>query len=217
MSDSAVSVSAVRASAASAPARKPAGIILAAGTSSRMGRDKALLPFRGSTFLNHLIALLSSKTDPLIVVLGHNAGTIRKTLPAGTRIVVNQCYELGMLSSLQTGLRALPVEANSALFTPVDHPAVRGETIDSLIAAFHRSGQPLVIPRYEGRRGHPAILSREILDAILDLSPGASAKDVIRSHRHHTFFLDTADPGILSDIDLPADYQALIARDEPAL
>ena len=188
---------------------KPAGIILAAGESSRMGRDKALLPFRGATFLNHLISVLLPRVQPLIVVLGHHAETIRDSMAAGPQVAVNPDYKLGMLSSLQAGIRALPPEAEAALFTLVDHPAVHESTVDQLLEAFRTSAKPLVIPCYGERRGHPVIASCAVLDEMLDLTPDASPKDVIRAHRAETHLVDVDDPGILRDIDLPSDYEKL--------
>jgi molybdenum cofactor cytidylyltransferase len=190
---------------------KPAGIILSAGESSRMGRDKALLPYRGSTFLNHLVVLLLPRVEPLIVVLGHHAETIAASLPVvdGLQVVVNEDYRQGMLTSLQTGLRAVPPAVETVLFTLVDHPAVRPETVDRLIAEFQRSGRRLAIPRYGGRRGHPILLARGVAEPILALPANASAKEVVHQHSSETLFLDVDDPGVLRDIDLPADYADL--------
>ena len=176
-----------------------------------MGRDKALLEFRGTTFLNHLIAVLLPRVDPLVVVLGHHADTIRNHIAAGPKVVVNLDYKLGMLSSLQAGIRALPPACQAGLFTLVDHPTVRETTLDQLLAAFQEPGKLLVIPRYANRRGHPVIASRAVLSEIVDLSPDASAKDVIRAYRAETRFVDVDDPGILRDIDLPSDYAELAA------
>jgi molybdenum cofactor cytidylyltransferase len=191
---------------------KPAAIILAAGESSRMGRDKALLAYRDSTFLNHLITIFLSRADPLIVVLGHHAAEIETSIaPAGeVKVIVNANHKQGMLTSLQAGLRAIPADAPAVMFTLVDHPAVRPETIDWLIEEFLRGGSALAIPRYGERRGHPVILSRSVAGEILALPPESSAKEVIRSHRNATLFLDADDPGVLCDVDLPSDYQALI-------
>jgi molybdenum cofactor cytidylyltransferase len=96
------------------------------------------------------------------------------------------------------------------MFTLVDHPAVRPETIDRLIEEFHHGGSLLVIPSYGERRGHPVILARQVANEILALPAESSAKDVIRSHRGETLFVDGDDPGVLCDVDLPSDYQALI-------
>ena len=193
----------------SAPVAKPAGIILAAGESSRMGRDKALLAYRGTTFLNYLISILQPRIEPLIVVLGHHADSIRRSVAVGPRIVVNPDYRRGMLSSLQVGIRVLPPEVEAALFTLVDHPAVAGSTVDQLLAAFADSGKALIIPRYGDRRGHPVIATRAVLQKMMALPPQASPKDVIHAHRSETEFIDVDDRGILRDIDFPSDYDKL--------
>ncbi len=186
--------------------RFPAGVILAAGESSRMGRDKALLPYANTTFLEHLIQLFLSHVSPVVVVLGHHADLIRAALPSlpGLEIVVNPNYPAGQLSSLQTGLRT--VTADSVLLTLVDHPAVAGSTLDRLLAHPHA---PLVIPRYRNRRGHPILLAGGLIGEILALPPEATAKQVIHSHLSEAILLDLDDPGILRDIDTPEDYRTL--------
>jgi molybdenum cofactor cytidylyltransferase len=183
-----------------------------------MGRDKALLDYRGSTFLNHLISLFLSRLSPVVVVLGHNAPAIRAAIaagpatePADLRVVINDRYKLGMLSSLQAGIRALPPGAPGALFTLVDHPAVQGPTLDQLVEEFARGDAPVVIPRYQAKRGHPVAASRAILEEILALPAEASAKDVIHAHRPETRFLDVDDPGVITDVDSPPDYEDLQA------
>jgi molybdenum cofactor cytidylyltransferase len=198
---------------------KPAGIILAAGESSRMGRDKALLLYQGSTFLNHLISILLPRVDPLIVVLGHHRDEIAAslTMVPGLRVLTNPDYKSGMLTSLQTGLRAVG-GAEAILFTLVDIPAVRPHTIDRIAAGFSSEHPALVIPRYNARRGHPVLLSRRVAEAILALPPQSSAKDVIHAYRQETKFIDVDDPGVLRDIDRPADYEELMReREDEAL
>lgn len=191
---------------------KPAGIILAGGLSSRMGRDKATLPYRGSTFLNHLIGLLAPRVTPLVVVLGHNAEVIRSTIDVQFSVTVaaNPNFEQGMLSSLQTGIRALPAGIEAALFTLVDLPAVAEDTVDRLLAAFESGAQLLTIPRCGGRRGHPVIARGAILDEIAALPTNASAKTVIHAHRPETLFVEVNDERIFRDVDVPEDYAALV-------
>ncbi len=191
-----------------------AGLIFAAGESTRMGRDKALLDFHGSTFLNRLIDLFLPRVSPLAVVLGHHAAAIRGTISAGplqVQVVVNEQYKQGMLSSFQAGIRALPPAVSTAMFTLVDHPAVRESTLDQLIETFEREQPLLVIPRYQGQRGHPVVAARSILDQILALPADSSAKNVIRAHRAETIFVDVSDPGVVTDVDSPLEYQELRA------
>lgn len=191
---------------------KPAGIILAAGRSSRMGRDKANLPYRGSTFLNHLIGLLEPRVKPLVVVLGHNAELIRPTIDSRfpVTVAVNPNFQQGMLSSLQAGIRALPADSEAALFTLVDLPGVTADTIERLLAAFDPGTQLLTIPRCDGRRGHPVIARRAVLEEIVALPPNDSPKSVIHARRAETVFVDVDDAEIFRDVDLPEDYNALV-------
>jgi molybdenum cofactor cytidylyltransferase len=191
----------------------PSGIILAAGESSRMGADKALLDYQGSTFLERLIYLFLPRVAPVVVVLGHNAEKIREVIPGervGLQIAINPDYRTGQLSSLQTGIRALPMEAPGALVTLVDHPAVSGATIDALLHSFETDAPPLVIPRYQGRHGHPVLFSRLLLDELLALPVSASAKQVVRAHQALTAYIDVSDSGVVQDVDTPADYRSLL-------
>ena len=176
-----------------------------------MGRDKALLSYQGSTFLNHIVFQFVSRLDPVIVVLGHHAEQIRASIEPSPRlrVVVNDQYKLGMLSSLQEGIRALPDGIEAAMFTLVDHPAVEAATLDRLISERERTDAPLLIPRLGGRRGHPVIASRVVLDDMLRLPSDSSPKSVVRRHRERTLYVDVEDPGVLKDIDRPSDYAAL--------
>lgn len=190
---------------------KSAGLILAAGESRRMGAPKALLDFHGETFLGRLTRLFAGRCDPVIVVLGAHATEIERAVPApsGIRYVINDSWRHGQTSSFLRGLREIPAEAPGILFTLVDHPAVAPETLDRLLAADGR----LRIPRHDGRRGHPIWLSRDLLPEFAALPPGGAARDVVRAHYPEAVWIDTADAGILADIDNPAEYRALIGAE----
>lgn len=189
--------------------RAVAAIILAAGESRRMGAPKALLHFRGQTFLDGLIARLEAHCHPVIAVLGHDAERIRSAVAAAADYVVNPNYALGMLSSLQCGLRALPEPVSDAVFTLVDHPDPAGTTIAAVV---NEPAAPVVIPRFEGRKGHPVRLSRAVIEELLALPPTARPTDVLYRHIAATRFLDTGDPGVVDDVDDPAAYHAFLAR-----
>ncbi len=188
-----------------------AGLILAAGRSSRMGSDKALLDFRGRPFLSHLAYLLLPRVDSLVVVLGHHEQRVREALPASSRIrvAVNRDYDRGMLTSLQCGLSQIGQQVDAVLWMLVDHPAVRGHTLDRLLGAAADSRAPLVIPRHGGERGHPVVLSKRVMRDLLDLDPSCSPQDVVRGYYREAHFLDTADKGVVLDIDRPEDYRGL--------
>ena len=180
---------------------KPAAILLAGGASTRMGRPKALLPIGGDTFLGRLIGIYAPCCEPVIVVLGHQWQAIRAAMDAKAEWVVNPEPERGQFSSLQVGLRALPAGAD-CLFQPIDYPAVAAATVTLLAAT---AGE-LVIPRYEGERGHPVRLSPGIVAELLALEPTAQARDVIRAHYSAATFVDVADAGVVTDIDTPEDF-----------
>ena len=183
-----------------------AGLILAAGESRRMGFPKALLQYRGETFLDTLIALFGVQCSPVIVVLGAGAGDIRERAARPATFAVNPRWPLGQTTSMQCGLRAVAPDAEGVLFTLVDHPAVSPATIDALL-----NGQrPLVrVPRFGNRRGHPIWFSRELIPEFLALPETGAARDVVRSHVAETEFLDVDDPGILADIDDAEAYRRL--------
>lgn len=193
-----------------------AGLILAGGASTRMGSPKALLACQGETFLDRLIGILATCCRPVIVVLGHEAETIRAGLSRAGQatFVVNENYQDGQLSSLQCGLAAVPAEPDGVLFTPVDHPAVAPATVAALTEAFARRAGALVIPRFRGRHGHPVCCARELIPEFLALGGDSQAREVIHRHSSQTCYVDVDDPGILADVDDPEAYRSLIQSPE---
>jgi molybdenum cofactor cytidylyltransferase len=190
---------------------KIAGIVLAAGASSRMGSPKALLGYKGETFAGRLIRVLSRACDPVVIVLGYHADAIRPSLEGRARIVLNPSPERGQLSSLQTALAALPAGTEAFMFTPVDCPAIAEETVDCIAAGLQAraSGTMLVIPSYRGRHGHPVGAVRMIADELLGLPPEGQARQVIHRHIAETRYIEVDDAGILTDIDDPESYRRL--------
>jgi molybdenum cofactor cytidylyltransferase len=185
-----------------------AGLILAAGESSRMGSPKAILHFQGETFLDTLIALFATRCSTVIVVLGAAAETIRAGTHRDAVFVYNADYRSGQTSSLQVGLRAVPADADGVLFTLVDHPSVAAKTIEALL----EPPFPLIrIPRFVGERGHPVWFRRDLIPEFLALPATGAANQVVRAHRAQTEFLEVSDPGVVADIDDPAAYQELLA------
>jgi molybdenum cofactor cytidylyltransferase len=188
-----------------------AGIILAAGASSRMGSPKSLLVYRNETFVERLVRVISRVCDPVIVVLGYHTDAIRPAITGNAVVVINPVPERGQMSSLQTALLALPFDAEGFLFTPVDSPAVEIETVERLAAEFRRRDPHtlLVIPRFEGQRGHPVFAARSIADELIALPATAQARDVVHNHIPETAYVDIDDPGILTDIDDREAYRRL--------
>jgi CTP:molybdopterin cytidylyltransferase MocA len=186
-----------------------AGIILAAGESSRMGSPKALLEFRGETFLDRLIACFAAQCLPVIVVVGHEPEVIRAGVraPGKAVFVLNPEYQFGQFSSLRCGLRAVPPEAEGVIFTPVDHPNIEPATVTRLI----ESGAAIAIPQYLGRHGHPVLFSRALIPELLSQPPDSEARTVFHRRQKEIRYIDVADAGILDDIDDPEAYRRLLA------
>jgi molybdenum cofactor cytidylyltransferase len=183
-----------------------AGVILAAGESRRMGFPKALLEYRGETFLDRLIGLFARRCTPVIVVTGAHAERIRAGCARAdeAEFVVNAEWPRGQLTSLQCGLRAVPAAAEGALYTLVDHPAVMESTVAALLEP---AAGLLRIPRRGGRRGHPVWIGRPLFAEFL--AETGAARDVVHRHVDDTRYFDVDDAGILADIDDAEAYRAL--------
>lgn len=193
-----------------------AAILLAAGDSTRMGRPKPLLEWRGAPLLERQIRLYQSQGCAVYVVLGRQADEIASRCPAaaGAALLLNPAPERGMLSSLQIALAALPSSTPAVFFTPVDNPGVALPTLEAL-AALWREGAKLAIPRVRGRRGHPVLVDATLLPGLRGLPGTATPRDFIHSHSGVIVYTDLEDPAITLDVDTPADYAALLEREEP--
>ena len=198
------------------------GVILAAGASSRMGRDKALLAWPPDvthptnwrqTFLGAAIDMLRSYTDLVIVVAGTNEEAILPVVySAGAFLITNPHPERGQFSSLQTGMQeVLNRGRDAAIVTLVDRPPVLPKTVEALRAAFVAAPDPVwsVVPDYEGKHGHPYVVGREMIDAFLHASATSIAREVEHAHQNHIFYQPVNDPRVCSNIDTPEDYQRL--------
>ena len=182
-------------------------IVLAAGKSERMGTPKALLPFRGKTFLENILdAVSQSAIQNTVVVVGHHRNEIgaQVSIP---NFVFNPNYEQGMVTSFQAGIRALPADCSGAVIFLVDHPVVEVETINALVKNF--APNRIVIPVFNGRRGHPVLFSAEVLQEILALPSSQGANIVVRKVPDRIFEVTVDAPGILVDIDTPEDFKNL--------
>ncbi len=136
-----------------------AAVILSGGASSRMGSPKALLAYQGRPFLEHLLDVtVHPKIGVRRVVLGAHAEPIAKSIAlAGDEIVINDDWESGQLSSIQSAIRSLPNGTDGFLLCLIDHPLISKSLVNELIEQFYATPGKIVLPLYEGRRGHPVI------------------------------------------------------------
>lgn len=185
-----------------------AGILLAAGTSSRMGSNKMLFELDGESVLRGAARrMLAGGVSPLLVVLGHEAERAKQEL-AGLpcQVVINPNYEQGINSSLKTGVSAAPAEAQAALVMLADMPFVTSEMLAGLIARYRSSDAPLVISDYEGVNAPPMLYDRSLFDELLAMTGEGCGRQVVKRHRDEAEVLAWP-AAALADLDVPEDYE----------
>jgi molybdenum cofactor cytidylyltransferase len=184
-------------------------IVLAAGSSSRMGRSKATLTMGplGRTFVDAIAETLDAAGVSAVRVVV--APGLDRTPRSG---VVNPNPSAGMLSSVQCGLRAFQDPLDAVLVWPVDHPLVERGTVLAMIAAFRRDGAPIVVPTHGGRRGHPVLFAACVFPELLTADPSCGARAVVHAHDNR-LELAVADRGVIQDIDTPDDYARIFGAE----
>jgi molybdenum cofactor cytidylyltransferase len=174
-----------------------------------MGTQKALLDAGGRTFLARILSSLKDGgAGPLIVVVRSFEDPVAEEARVhGGQVTLNPDPSPGPVSSLQAGIRSLPDAAPGVLSAPVDHPLFSPDTVRALIRGFAKTGAPLVVPAFEGWRGHPVLFGRELFPELLEEDLPEGARTVIRRYLQDRLQLSVEDPGILADIDTPEEYR----------
>jgi CTP:molybdopterin cytidylyltransferase MocA len=188
-------------------AKPLAAAILAAGESRRMGTPKALLPYRGKTFLNHLIEVTRHpRVGITCVILGAHVDRIRKTVTGeAVATVVNADWQQGQLSSIQAAIRSLPPEQTAGLILcPVDHPIVSAALVARLIDEFDSRGKLIALPTFRGRRGHPVIFRASLYTELLQCSPEVGARQLVWAHAADVAEVPTEEEGVVLNLNDPA-------------
>lgn len=187
-------------------------LVLAAGEGRRMGTLKQLLPWSGGqTLLQHVVArvLACEGLGDIRVILGAGAGTIRPYLNSfhDTRlqICLNSCYQEGMLSSIRTGLEGLQGEAFFIILG--DQPFIRTEILDRMLCTFKEENSSILVPVYEGRRGHPVLFSTTYIPEIMELEGEGGLRMLLRRYPRHIHHMSVHEEGIHIDLDYPRDYE----------
>ena len=204
-----------------------AAIILAAGSSSRMGegRHKLLLPLHGRPVLAHVLdTVLASQARPIILVLGHQPEQVRAHIAAYTthpdvQVTENSAYLQGMSTSMRLGIQTLQADVytknederiDSALVLLGDQPLITAQHIDTLIATYRTTGKRIIAPTYEGKRGNPILFDASLFPELLELTGDEGGRSVLERHREEIITIEMGNPLANIDVDTWEAYQRVV-------
>jgi molybdenum cofactor cytidylyltransferase len=190
-------------------------LLLAAGESSRFGSPKALALVQDQPCIQRLTQQLAqSLVEKIIVVLGASAHDIEPYILKHNKIdvVYNKDYKMGQTSSVQVGLRALGENAEGFLLLPVDYPWVLSRTVDVLIQTFREEVPAILIPTYQGRRGHPAIFHSRLRKDILSLNPDEGLNVFARRYPQETALREVVDQGVVATFNTEEEFRQWQAK-----
>jgi len=197
-----------------------AAVILAAGGSTRFGAPKQLLPWQGRPLIAHVADMAwMAGLSPVIVVVGAEAEQVLPAL-AGREVQVlrNYRWSEGMSTSLNLGVAALPSSVEAAIFLPVDQPLVDARFLRSLVAYWQHHDAGIVVPvGREERRGTPVLFTRRFFAELAQLSGDIGGRALFAQYADALVTMPVADPDVLTDVDTPAVYEALLARQSQSL
>jgi molybdenum cofactor cytidylyltransferase len=197
-----------------------AGLIPAAGHSRRMGRSKLALPVAGRTVLEHVVfALRQAGVVPVLVVLGpHVADLAGPAQAAHAEVLLLPEATADMRATVEHGLARLeeryhPGPGDAWMLVPADHPTLDAGPVSQLVAAWRASpGRSIVVPTWQGRRGHPTLVAWNHVAGIRAHPPGAGLNTYFRLHAEQTLELPVDSAAVVEDLDTPEDYERLLSE-----
>jgi len=194
---------------------KISGILLAAGEASRMGCQKLLLPWRGTTILESIVdSYVHSKIFELNVVVNPDNPQIKKALMMKPIVIVeNPDYKEGMSTSIRQGIEATSAQADGYLIGLGDQPLITTDIIDHLVSSFSKECPGIVICSHQGKRGHPVIFARKFRRALLALERDKGGQMIIKQHSDEIQQVESGSKSIFMDIDTPEDYEKILKVD----
>jgi molybdenum cofactor cytidylyltransferase len=188
-------------------------IVLAAGKSTRMrGRNKLLIRIDGKPMIRKVMeSALASKADEVIVVLGWQAGQVRKELAdLPCHFAVNKNYVKGQSSSVKTGLGEVGAATRAVLILPGDVARIDPISINMVIKEFDQTQSPIVVAAHNGRSGHPILIAKELFAEIQQIDEaGLGLKSVVKNHEAQVRLVETGSENVLRDVDTPEDLKDL--------
>lgn len=190
-----------------------AGIVLAAGGSTRFGEPKQLLDWHGKPLVSHVVQIAEEGgLSPVVVVTGADHDTVSEVLRgAPVAVVCNTGWAEGQSSSVRAGVQALPKDVGAAVFLLVDQPLIPSELIKKLLQAHRRSPAPILLPMIDGKAGNPVLFDREVFDSLQELGGDVGGRALFEAYSTRNIPWDEGDSQ--QDIDTPEDYQRLRFRE----
>lgn len=193
-----------------------AGIVLAAGSSTRMGSNKMLLELDGQPLVRRAVrAALAASIEPVLVVVGHEAERVGETvsdLPC--EIVVNPDHALGASASLRAGVRAVPADADAVVVVLGDMPFVTGAMIRGVVERYREGHPRLVVSRYGTVTAPPTLFDRSLFGELLAVTGEEGGRQVVRAHAHEAARCVWRDQAA-ADVDVAEDYARLVEGRTP--
>lgn len=200
-------------------------VVLAAGMSTRMGRNKLLLNFRDKSLIEHALdTLLASEVDEVIVVLGHETEKVREQLAGSiglankaapgkpVRVVQNPDYQSGLSTSVRTGVAAVSREADGIMIYLADQPLLEPEDLNRIVTGFAAAkeiNKGIVVPFFRGERGNPVILETSLRVAILGIVGDVGCKGVIKRYPEKVYEIEMDNDHVVRDVDDLQAYERL--------
>lgn len=189
-----------------------AGILLSAGLSHRFGFPKALAKLNGETVIEQLQRMLiKSQVDEIIVVLGAHADKIKPHLlnHKKLKVVYNKDYNFGQTSSFKVGLRSISDGVEGVLLIPVDHPLIEQQTVDTLIRCFRDNSPLIVLPAFNGKKGHPPLFSVRLKEEFFALDNESGLNIIAHANQNETVILSIKDSGTVKSFNTQEEFEAL--------
>lgn len=188
------------------------GIILAAGYSQRMGKDKMLLPYKEKSILRHVIdQSLNSSLSGISVVVNPDVPGLFHEAVNGNKIIVNDQAIDGISTSVKLGLRSVPTDMDAVMFLLGDQPLLSTVDINHVIQEYKIHGSFIVQASYKGKKGHPVLFDREMFPEILTISGDEGARTILKKYQNQVVNAEI-DKELLKDIDTIEDYEGLIGE-----
>ena len=187
-----------------------AGIVLAAGSSTRMGRNKMLLEVGGQPLVRRAVsAALEAGLDPVLLVLGHEADRVREAVAGlDCRPVLNPDHAQGVRVSMQAGVRALPADVNAGVIILADMPFVGADMIRAVAERYRAGRPPLVVSEYGDVNAPPTLYDRALFGELLESTGEGCGKHVVKKHKGEAAVVKWPESA-LADVDVPDDYERI--------